>query len=158
MNYRFALTAIFCCLLSACGPGTKRPPHNYVSATDTSLAEASYAVSRSISDLAETAEAAHPAQRNLAPPPSPASYGMGGVTSVDWSGPIEPLVRQLGAATNYRVHVLGTPPAIPVIVSINAKNMMAGDILRDVGYQGGERAAVLVFPEARVIELRYAKN
>lgn len=158
MNYRIALTVILCCLLSACS-GTKKPPRpTNINATDASLAEASYAVSRSISDLAETAEAAHPSQHNLAPPPSPASYGMGGVTSVDWSGPIEPLVRQIAAATDYRVHVLGTPPAIPVIVTIYAKNTMAGDILRDIGYQGGERAAVLVFPEARVIEIRYAKN
>ena len=65
MNYRIALTVILCCLLSACS-GTKKPPRpTNINATDASLAEASYAVSRSVADLAETAEAAHPSQTTL---------------------------------------------------------------------------------------------
>jgi defect-in-organelle-trafficking protein DotD len=125
--------------------------------TQNSLAEASYSVSRSMVDLAETAQAAHPLP-DLAPAPSPASYGMGGSTSVDWSGPVEPLVRQLAKAANYRVRVLGTSPAIPVLVTVYTKNAMLGDVMRDVGYQCGRRASVIVFPESRVVEIRYAKN
>lgn len=158
MKYRHLTCIAFCSLLlSACA--SPKPPSslNNVSATENSLAEASYAVSRSAVDLAETAQAAHPAPPAV-PSPSPASYGMGGVTSVDWSGPVEPLVRQIARASDYRVRVLGREPAIPVLVSINSRNAMLGDILRDVGYQCGERATVLVFPESRVIELRYAKS
>lgn len=122
-----------------------------------SLAEASYSVSRSVVDLAETAQAAHPLP-NIPPAPAPASYGMGGLTSVDWSGPVQPLVEQMAKAANYRVRVLGTPPAIPVLVTVYQKNAMLGDILRDVGYQCGRRASLTIYPESRVIELRYAKN
>jgi len=107
--------------------------------------------------LAETAQAAHPLPE-LAPPPSPATYNMGGLTTVDWSGPIEPLLQQMARAADYRVRVLGTQPAIPVLVTIYAKNAMLGDVLRDAGYQCGRRASVVVYPESRVIELRYAKN
>ena len=64
----------------------------------------------------------------------------------------------MAQAPNYRLRVLGTQPAIPVIVTVNTSNEMLGDILRDVGYQCGRRATVVVFPESRVIELRYAKN
>jgi defect-in-organelle-trafficking protein DotD len=142
-------------VLGACTP--QPPPANQLDGTDHSLAEASYAVSRSIVSLSETAQAAHPLPP-LDPPPNPASYGMAGLTSVDWSGPIEPLIRQMAKAANYRVRVLGTSPAIPVLVSVYDKNMMLADILRDVGYQAGRRAAVVVYPESRVIELRYAKN
>ena len=85
-------------------------------------------------------------------------YGMGGLTSVDWSGPVQPLVEQMANAVNYRTRVLGTSPAIPIIVTIYQKNAMLGDILRDVGYQCGRRASIAVYPESRVIELRYAKN
>lgn len=149
---------VFSLCLIMCACAAPKPPRDRgCTDADNSLAEASYSVSRSIVDLAETAQAAHPTP-NLTPPPSPASYGMGGTTSVDWSGPIEPLVEQLAKAANYRVRVLGTRPAIPVIVTVNSKNQMLGDILRDVGYQGGERAAVVVFPNSRVVELRYAKN
>lgn len=156
MIYRIFLIAAFSVLLSACA--SPKPPQGYdISKNEASLSEASYSVSRSLVDLAETAQAAHPLP-DLAPPPSPATYGMGGLTTVDWSGPVEPLLRQIARAANYRVRVLGTPPAIPVIVTIYAKNVMLGDVLRDIGYQCGRRASVVVFPESLVIELRYAKN
>lgn len=125
--------------------------------TRASLAEASYAVSRSMVDLAEVAQAAYP-MSHVDSPPDPATYGMGGTTTVDWSGPVEPLLRQIARASDYRVRVLGTPPAIPVIITMYEKRVKLGDALRDIGYQCGKRAAVIIFPESRVIELRYAKN
>lgn len=156
MNYKFGIVILLSIALCACA--APKPPRGYdLSKSQTSLAEASYSVSRSIVDLAETAQAAHPLPA-LAPPPSPASYGMGGLTSIDWSGPIEPLLKQIAIASNYRLRILGTEPAIPVLVTVFTKNAMLGDVLRDVGYQGGRRAAVVVYPDSRVIELRYAKN
>lgn len=141
-------------ILTGCArPPADTPPDN----TGTSLAEASYSVSRSIVSLSETAQAAHP-MPDLEPPPNPASYGMGGLTSVDWSGPVEPLIEQIARSSNYRVNVLGVKPAIPVLVTIYDKNRTLADVLRDVGYQCGRRATVVVYPESRVIELRYAKN
>lgn len=142
-------------ILIGCTPPPEPPK---VEPSSVSLAEASYSVSRSLVSLAATAQASHPPPCDLAPGPNPASYGMGGLATIDWSGPIEPLVRQIAKVTNYRVRVLGTEPAIPVLVTIFDKNMMIGDILRDVGYQGGRRATVVVYPESQVIELRYAKN
>ena len=155
MNYKIALSVFLFLLLGACA--TPRAPKGYdISKGQASLAEASYAVSRSLVDLAETAQASHPLP-HLAPP-NPESYGMGGLTTIDWSGPVCPLLRQIAKASGYRVRVLGTEPAIPVIVTIYQKNALLGDILRDVGYQCGRRAAVVVYPESQVIELRYAKN
>src|SRR5579862_4004708 len=121
-------------LLFACATPQERPPTYDLGKARTSLAEASYSVSRSVVDLAETAQAAHPLP-DLPPPPSPSSYGMGGMTSIDWSGPVEPLIRQIGRASDYRVRVLGTSPGIPVLVTVYQKNVMLGDILRDIGYQ-----------------------
>jgi len=156
MNYKDGIVTFLFLLLCACA--APRQPKGYdLSKTQASLAEASYSVSRSIVDLAEIAQAAHPMPA-LAPPPNPASYGMAGLTTVDWSGPIEPLLKQIAIASNYRLTVLGTAPAIPVLVTVYSKNVMLGDILRDVGYQGGRRAQVVVYPESRTIELRYAKN
>lgn len=154
MKIKFLILATLLLTLCAC---SSAPPEQHLSSTDASLAEASYSVSRSISSLSEVAQAAHPLPK-LDPPPNPASYGMGGLTSVDWSGPVEPLVRQIAKVTGYRVRVLGTEPAIPVLVTVYDKNMMIADILRDVGYQCGRRATVVVFPDSRVIEIRYAKN
>lgn len=157
MKRRLSALVLALLALSGCNTTPKTPPGYDLNQTQSSLAEASYSVSRSIVDLAETAEANHP-QHDVAPPPSPATYGMGGLTSIDWSGPVEPLIQQIARASNYRVRVLGTSPAIPVMVTVYTQNAMLGDILRDVGYQCGRRAKVLVFPGSRVIELRYAKN
>jgi defect-in-organelle-trafficking protein DotD len=155
MNLKPWLVATICFTLCACASTPTPPPH--LNKTENSLAEASYSVSRSIVDLAETAQAAEP-NDNQEPPPSPASYGMAGLSTIDWSGPVEPLLKQIANAANYRLVTLGTAPGIPVLVTVYSKNAMLGDILRDVGYQCGKRARVLVFPGSRVIELRYAKN
>ena len=154
MNFKHGIIFSILLLLTGCSPP---PPELHLDNPDTSLAEASYSVSRSISNLSEVAQASHPLPK-LDPPPNPASYGMGGLASVDWSGPIEPLVRQIAKLTGYRVMVLGTEPAIPVLVTLYDKNRMAADILRDAGFQAGRRAAVVIYPESRVIEIRYAKN
>lgn len=157
MNYKIILNMIVLALiLTACVPA--KPPRGFdISKNEASLAEASYSVSRSLVDLAETAQAAHPLPP-LAPPPAPGTYGMSGLTAVDWSGPVGPLVRQIAKAADYRVRVIGRPPAIPVLITIYEKNAMLGDILRDIGYQCGERATLVIYPDSRVIELRYAKN
>lgn len=156
MNYKIVTVAALSLALVACA--APKPPKGYdISKSEASLAEASYSVSRSVVDLAETAQAAHPLPA-LAPPPSPATYGMAGLTTIDWSGPVEALLKQMATASNYRLRVLGTAPAIPVLVTVYSKNVMLGDVLRDVGYQCGRRATVVVYPETRVIELRYAKN
>ena len=156
MKINIILIALFSFLLFACVQ-PKQPPGYDLNKADNSLAEASYSVSRSIVDLSETAQAAHPGI-NIPEGPSPASYGMGGMATIDWSGPVEPLVQQIAKASDYRTRVLGTRPAIPVIVTVNSKNVMLGDIVRDIGYQCGRRATVVVYPGSRVIELRYAKN
>ena len=156
MKHKLNLVAILCLALCACA-SPKPPPPTPMTSTQHSLAEASFAISQSAVSLAETAQAAHP-ELPLQPPPDPATYGMGGLTTIDWSGPVEPLVKQIANAANYKTRVLGTKPAIPVLVTVYAKNVMLGDVLRDVGYQCGNRASVVVFPISKTIELRYAKN
>ena len=145
------------CLRSGCCSSATPPPCANVDEARASLAEASYSVSRSIVSLSETAQAAHPAPA-LDPGPNPASYGMGGLTSIDWSGPVEPLVKQIAKAASYRVRIVGAAPAIPVLVSVYDKNEPLADVLRDVGFQCGRRATIAVYPESQVIELRYAKS
>lgn len=154
MKKHWFVTTIASIFLTAC---VQTPPTHPIDPASASLAEASYSVSRSIVSLSETAQANHPLPA-LDPGPNPASYGMGGLTSVDWSGPVEPLVKQLAKAADYRVRVLGVPPAIPVLVSVYDKNMVLADILRDVGFQCGKRATIVIYPDIRVIELRYARN
>ena len=81
--------------------------------------------------------------------------GMGGITTIDWSGPIEPLLEKIGEMTKYRVKVLGPIPSIPLIVTISGRERVVADILKDAGLQAGKRANLVVYPTSRIIELRY---
>lgn len=81
--------------------------------------------------------------------------GMGGYASIDWSGPIEPLLERIGNMTMYRVKVLGPIPPVPVIVTISARERIVADILKDAGLQAGKRANLVVYPTSKIIELRY---
>lgn len=119
------------------------------------LAEAAGSVGQSLTRLGGIEQAAMPPQ-TVTEPPLPSSYGMAIPASIDWNGPIEPLVKQIAEATHYQLRVLGKAPAIPVIVSITAENASMGDILRDIGYQAGRHADVVVFPSTKTVELRYA--
>ncbi|MCL5261667.1 MAG: DotD/TraH family lipoprotein, partial [Gammaproteobacteria bacterium] len=79
------------------------------------------------------------------------------IASIDWSGPVGPLVKKIATASNYKLRVLGTPPAIPILVSISAKDTPLADILRDATFQCGNKANIVVYPASRTIELRYVK-
>ncbi len=122
------------------------------------LAEAASSVNDTLVELARIEAASTPAYRkNL---PSPDLPGMSDLVSVDWSGPIGQLVERLATASGYKVRVLGTPPAIPVFVSVTATNVPLGSVLRDLDFQAGKKAHIIAYPNPdprkRVIELRYA--
>ncbi len=84
--------------------------------------------------------------------------GMGGLTSIDWAGPIEPLLEKVACLTRYRLKVLGPIPAIPVLVTISCRERIIADVVKDAGLQAGNRANLVVYPTSRIIELRYTSN
>lgn len=120
----------------------------------TKMTEAATSVSASLNELAAIEKATHP-KAKLAPPLNPDSIGLGAPTSVDWTGPVEPLVAKLAAAGNYKFRVVGKNPSIPVLVAVYAVNMPIADILRDANYQAGKKADIVIYPSRRTIELRY---
>jgi defect-in-organelle-trafficking protein DotD len=125
--------------------------------TSASLAEAAASVSHSLVNLAKTEQAAeHPV--NTRPLPNPDAYGMGMVTSTDWSGPIGPFVQQIADMSGYKIKILGRPPAIPVIVTITARNEKLGSILSNAAFQCGKKANIVVYPGSQTIELRYMED
>lgn len=120
------------------------------------LATTAESVSKSLRELAEIDRAIHP-QTKIPSPLDPDMIGMGQLGSVDWNGPVGPLVKKIAEATNYKLNVLGTPPAIPILVSVAAKDTPLANILRDAGFQCGKKANIVVYPASKIIELRYVK-
>jgi defect in organelle trafficking protein DotD len=156
-----SIICIFSLALSGCGQGASQIKQvaKQVSPDPAfaKLAEAANASSRSMLSLAEIELAVSP------PPPDYhpidlAGYGMSNLVSIDWSGPIQPIVQRIANATGYQLKTFGIEPAVPILVYVNVKNKPIGDILRDIGYQCHTKASLVVYPETQVIELRYAET
>lgn len=118
------------------------------------LLGAAQSIERSLGTLAATQQTNTPPLLNTAPLVTPEG-GMGGTADIDWTGPIEPLLRKLTTMTDYNLKVLGREPAIPVIVSITQNKAVIADIMKNAGLQAGKKADIKVFPASRIVELRY---
>lgn len=128
----------------------------YNSLVEQELVLAAKKIETSLALLASAQEESNVPLLNTAPLITPEG-GMSGTADIDWTGPIEPLVRKLADMTDYKVKVLGNSPAIPIIVSISQEDAVIADILKNAGMQAGKRANIVVFPANRIIEVRYAK-
>lgn len=74
---------------------------------------------------------------------------------IDWSGPIEQLVADLGKLSGYQTQVIGASPVIPPLVSLHHERIKILDVIRDAALQVHQKADLIVFPDERLIELRY---
>lgn len=152
MNKNFALLPIVL-ILSACGTSVQRQTVD-VSAAEHALLATASSIENSLRLLAA-------AQANAPRPLIDVSSlvteegGLGGKATLDWSGPVEPLLVKISDLTNYQLRIIGNTPKIPVMVSVTKEKQVLAEILRDVGLQTGDRAALVVYPGTRVIELRY---
>lgn len=123
---------------------------------ETQLADASISIKNSLFELAKIQKAAYPAVK-LPGLPDADKLGMGHLASIDWTGPIEPLLKNTAGVTYYKLRVLGKAPSIPIIISLSEQKVPIATILRNAAYQCGNRATIVVYPRSRIIELRYAR-
>ncbi|MCB9990150.1 MAG: DotD/TraH family lipoprotein [Rhodospirillales bacterium] len=78
--------------------------------------------------------------------------------TVNWVGPVEPIAQKLASRSGYAFQVIGTPPPVPVVVSVNVENMPVIDVLRSLGLQLGVRGDVRVDGRRKIVEINYAPN
>lgn len=118
------------------------------------IAESAASVSQSLTNL-EAVERANMAPQAAKEYPRVAVVSIPGNSSIDWNGPIEPLVRQIAKATQYRVSIIGAAPITPIIVTVHQEQASNADILRNAALQAGARATITTDPAKKVIALRY---
>lgn len=117
------------------------------------LAEAATSVGKSLQQLSAMQMSATP--KVNVPEIDPQVTGMTQAVSLNWYGPVLPVLEQIGKLAGYKVQVLGTTPSIPVIISISVDNQVMADVLRNVAYQAHNKADIQVYPDRKIIELRY---
>lgn len=76
--------------------------------------------------------------------------------SVNWVGPVEPIAVKLANRAGYAFQTIGTPPPVPVVVSIDVDNKPVIDVLRSIGLQLGVRGDVRVDGRRKMVEIHYA--
>lgn len=154
------LTAMLCVLFGCTAPQAGIPAGDPTVGTDpaeATLAEAATSVSKSLISLDQMQQATTPLPPTYQPA-DPAAYGMANQVTIDWNGPIEPLLTQVANATGYSVNILGKAPSLPILVTVIARNQPIGEVLRNAGYQCGDKADIVIFPNTKIIELRYATS
>lgn len=150
-----SLIAISCMMLS-CAQWAPQPQAKPEAKTSDpamiDTAEAATSVSRALNDLANVKNVQnHLVREEAAAPPLVLTR----LITIDWSGPVEPVLRQIAQASQLRLKVLGHEPAIPVMVNLDRHETMAYELLQDIRGQVNGRASVVVFPTSGVIELHY---
>lgn len=120
------------------------------------LAEAARSVSQSLNELKELEKASSPPV--IKPLAYPSASGLEKtVASVDWSGPIEPLLQRIAKLVQFHLEIIGKHPSVPVLVTISSQNTPISYIIRNANLQAGKKANIVVYPGIKTIELRYAK-
>lgn len=117
------------------------------------LAQAADKAANSLETLAAVEQKRTPAAR--IPAISDAPPELARAMSVNWIGPVDQITKAVANKAGYRFVTLGSAPATPVVVSVDATNKPIIEILRSIGLQLGLRADVHVDSGARVVELNY---
>lgn len=118
------------------------------------IAEAADKASSALQSLAKMEQSQKPIQADAVFEGAPEEL-MRKVT-IDWTGPVEPLLATLADRAGYQFTVIGSPSPTPAVVSVNVIDRPIVEQLRSVGLQVTGTADVVVDAGRKVVELQYA--
>jgi len=143
--------AILLCLAGCTAPPPPAPPPR-----ESMLEESARKVSDAITLLARTEASAEQAKHGVLPAePAPAG-DLAVPVSLDFTGPMSLVVRQVAALLHYDVIESGTPPTVPTTVTLHANAQPVQTALQSLAVQAGDQADLVITPSRRLIEIRYA--
>ena len=170
---RNALTFVFCCSLVGLTHAESQdakavhhdpllksvviiaPDHDTSSKTaEEQLAEAAASVSHAIQELAaiERANAEKPAVMASI---EPITDKMSEVASVDYQGPVEPLLRRIAKVSDLSFKTLGHNSQTDIMVSLYSRKVPITELLRDISFQIQKQATLVLNPKTTSLELHY---
>lgn len=156
---RLMAGACLALLCAACTTTQGVPALPPISEADLKVAEAVEISSRANRAIAEVEVAVAAPKRagpnQTVPPGVTLPAELTEEITIDWQGKVEPLVAAIAGKMGYRFAVTGRPPAVPVVVSMSAKNEAVHDIIRRAGNMIHDHGDIALNPATRTIELRY---
>lgn len=99
------------------------------------LADAAGKAAQSLETLASIEQQRTPQASVSTIPNAPQELRRG--MTVQWVGPVAPMVKAIADRAGYQFVTLGDSPPTPVVVTVNAQNKQIIDVLRDIGLQLG---------------------
>ena len=72
---------------------------------------------------------------------------------VSWRGDANDLLKNLEPVTGQKYSVAGPTPRLPLYVQVHAQGVPVDEVMRDIGYQLGQRADLVLTPAG--VEIRY---
>ncbi len=149
---------ILACVLGvvACS-GVKPSDPQYVvepNRVDLRLADAADRAAQAMQTLAEVEAAKNPPP--LAQRLDNVPLELKRTVTITWVGPAAQLASRMADRAGYRFMTLGDQPPVPLIVNVDVVNRPIMDVLRDIGLQMGQRGAVVLDADNRIVEVHYA--
>jgi defect-in-organelle-trafficking protein DotD len=75
--------------------------------------------------------------------------------SLRWAGPIGGVIKRLAQRARWDFEEVGNAPVSKIPVFIDTKNQSIAQVLRNIGYQAGARADVIVNPSVPSLTVAY---
>lgn len=122
-------------------------------ASNVKLVEVSNSVSKSLRELAQIQRSVHSVD-HFKEDAMLIQAKVPGKTSIDYTGSVEILLKRIAKTSDIRFRSIGNPPPVPIIVSVNKRDELITDLIRDVAYQVQTQASVTLTKD-RVVEIRY---
>lgn len=154
----FTLLALCACETVSGGPSKTAPPQ-LVATPDNVSAMLADAADRATTALETLAAVEYHKSPGIAVAPiGDAPLELRRAITVNWAGPAEPITKTLAERASYNFMVIGTPPPVPVVISLDVENMPVIEVLRDIGLQLGMRGDIRVNGARKLVELHYPPN
>ena len=148
-----AVSCLLGCASTSVGKSPAIPPTDPASSA---LARSAAEVSQSIRKLAEVEQYDRFAKLPGPLGPYDQVKDMVQMVTMPWEGPVESAAEQLAQHAKYQFKVSGRSPVIPILVRISSQPATVSDHLRNIGLQSGSRADLIIYPDQRIVELRYS--
>lgn len=148
-----SVLGLFLCLV-ACAPVPVVPVATEGDLVAVRIAQASERAADALKTIAEIEQNRNPLPPMTAFPDAPPNLAQ--PVTVRWTGPVEQISRLLAERAGFQFVTKGTPPQTPITVVVDVYEKSLVEVLRDIGLQAGNRAAMTLDAGSQIVEIRYA--